>query len=89
MDRYAQIKEDGTLYYAPKTYILPDGRRITNFDRATPWLKKYGFKIVIDERPEHDYNTHYIQLDKYIEEDDCIRITYIVLEIPLMKEPTE
>lgn len=89
MDRYAQLKEDGALYYAPKTYILPDGRRIINFDRAIPWLKKYGFKLVKDERPVYNYETHYIEVDKYIEEEDCIRVVYVIKDAPIWEEPLE
>lgn len=82
MDKYAKLKEDNTLYYAPVNYKLEDGRIIANFNKSVKMMVRYGFKLVVEEMPEYNYNTHYIEINNCIEEDNCIRVIYIAVEIP-------
>lgn len=86
MNKYAQFINEKEIYYAPKNYRLPDGRLIVNFNRSVACMVKYGFKLVKDERPIYNYETHYITLDKYVEEGECIRITYKTIKIPIYEE---
>lgn len=76
MDKYAKLKEDNTLYYAPVNYKLEDGRIIANFNKSVKMMVRYGFKLVIEEIPEYDYRTHYLGIGECIEEENSIRVIY-------------
>lgn len=87
---WGRIK-DGILEYAPRTFKLEDGtgRTITNFFNSEKWMLKYGFKPIKDEQPNYDIETQYLVVDGHIEEDDCIRVVYIIKDAPIWEEPSE
>jgi hypothetical protein len=82
---YAKL-ENGKLSYAPLNFKTPTGSLIVNFNKSARMMEQYGFKQVIDEKPNYNAETHCAILRCYEETGDTIAIKYEVLEIP--KEET-
>lgn len=72
---------NGALQYAPNNYTTSTGSLILNFNKSISAMRSHGFKELIDIRPSYNPETHYISIDKYIENDESIMINYIVNEI--------
>ncbi|WP_294402664.1 hypothetical protein [uncultured Clostridium sp.] len=77
--KYARLK-NGQLEYATKNWRTDDGKLIVNFTKSPAFMLRYGFKEVIDEIPEYNYETHYITFKEYIEEATIIKVTYDIVE---------
>lgn len=78
----------GKLTYPPKNYKLDDGRLIINFNKNEKLIKQYGYKEIIDVKPDYDEASQYIRVANYTEDDNAITINYEVVDIPV-SEPTE
>ena len=84
---YAKL-ENGQLTYAPKNYKTPT-HLILNFDKNTELMERYGFKEVVDIKPECNSATQYLSVDGYTENENAIVINYAIHEIELIpQEPT-
>lgn len=75
------------LTYAPKNFNTGDNL-ILNFNKNMNLMKKYGFKEVVDVKPNFDSSTHYLTVDNYIENEDNIIINYKLNEIVIDNTPT-
>ena len=82
---YAKL-ENNKLVYAPRNF--KDENIILNFNKNTSLMKQYGFKEVIDIKPEYDNTTHYISVSGYVENENNIIINYVVNVIEENQEPT-
>lgn len=82
---YGKI-ENGKLIYAPKDYILDDGRVINNFNNSTFFMKMFGFKLVIDNPPEVGEN-QYCVVSGYEDNGENITIKYEIKEMEEVPEP--
>lgn len=71
---------DNQLQYAPKNYKV-GGNLILNFNLNEELMKEYGFKEVIDSKPEYDDSTHCVIIGSYSEDDNAISINYVVKEL--------
>lgn len=87
---WGRIK-DGVLEYAPRNFKLEDGtgRTIANFFNSEKWMLKYGFKPILDEQPSYNLETQYLRVEGHVEEEDCIRVVYIIEDVPVYEEPLE
>lgn len=83
---YAKLIKN-KLQYAPKNYKTNDVL-ILNFNKNIELMKKYGFKEVIDIKPEYDSSTHYLSIDGYSEDETTITINYKINEIFVDTTPT-
>ena len=79
---------NGSLQYAPSNYKTDNGQIIVNFNKNEDIMKQYGFKEVVDVRPDYDKASQYIRVTNYTEDDNAITINYEVVDIPA-SEPTE
>ncbi|WP_370773358.1 hypothetical protein [Clostridium sp.] len=77
---YARLS-NGVLEYAPLNYVMPSGGLIVNFNKNIALMKNYGFKEVIDEKPNCDKSSEYLAIDGYSETKDTITINYSVKQI--------
>lgn len=71
---------NGYLFYAPKNYKTVSGQIITNFNENEELMKKYGFKKIIDEKPEHDRFLQEAKVVSYEETEDTIIRKYIIVD---------
>lgn len=71
---------NGYLYYAPKNYRTVSGEIITNFNENEELMKQYGFKKIIDEKPEHDRFLQKVKVVSYEETEDTIIRKYIIVD---------
>lgn len=84
---YAKL-ENGQLTCAPKNYKTPT-HLILNFDKNVELMEQYGFKQVVEVRPDYDYETQYLYEDNYTEEETHIYVNYVVKDIEsIRQEPT-
>jgi len=83
---YAKL-QNNKLTYAPKNYNTGENL-ILNFNKNTILMEQYGFKEVVDIKPEYDSSTHYLSVDGYTENEDGIVINYTVNEIEISNEQT-
>lgn len=81
---YAKL-ENNKLIYVPKDYNTGD-YLIINFNKNEELMKQYGFKEVIDIKPEYDNNTQYLSVKDYTEKEDSIIINYKINEIEYQKQ---
>lgn len=81
--------KNGVLQYAPKNYISPNGNIIVNFDKNEELLRKYGYKRIINEKPDYNKETEYIIVSGYEETEDSIIINYEIKEIVITKSIEE
>lgn len=84
---YAKL-ENGQLTYVPKNYKTPT-HLILNFNKNVKLMEQYGFKEVVEVRPDYDYETQYLYEDNYTEDETHIYVNYVVKDIePIHQEPT-
>ena len=84
---YAKL-ENNKLTYAPKNYKTPT-HLILNFDKNVKLMGQYGFKQVVDIKPEYDSMTQYLSVDGYTEDENAIVTNYTIHDIELTpREPT-
>lgn len=76
---YAKL-ENEQLTYAPKNYKTPT-HLILNFDKNIELMEQYGFKEVVEVRPDYDYETQYLYEDNYTEDETRIYVNYVVKDI--------
>ncbi|MGL5646708.1 MAG: hypothetical protein ACRDDY_02560 [Clostridium sp.] len=89
MNKFAKLINN-KLEYAPNTYVRPsDGRVIANFDKSEFFMRQEGFKEVLDVKPNYDYDTQYIYVSGYIENETSIVVNYTVGEIEKPQESLE
>lgn len=79
---------NGVLRYAPSNYKTDNGQIIVNFNKNEDIMKQYGFKEVVDVRPDYDKDYQYIRVANYTEDDNAITINYEVVDMTV-SEPTE
>ena len=77
---YARLS-NGVLEYAPLNYVMPSGGLIVNFNKNIALMKNYGFKEVIDEKPNCDKSSEYLAIDGYSETKDTITINYSIKQL--------
>ena len=82
---YAKLN-NGVLEYAPQNYKLNDGRTIVGFDKSVALMTRYGFKEVIDEKPNYNQETEYLIITGYTEQDATITIVYAVKQMDLVEQ---
>lgn len=75
--------ENGVLEYAPSEYVDYEGNVIKDFNKSISLMRQYGYKPVVDIKPNYMYETQYCEFIGY---DDGYYIShkYEVKEI----EPT-
>lgn len=83
---YAKLKNNN-LTYAQKNFDT-GVNLILNFNKNVELMKQYGFKEVIDNKPDYDSSTQYLSVDGYVENEDNIVINYKINEIEINNEPT-
>lgn len=86
MKRFAKLV-NGVLYYAPDNYTLEDGRIISGFNKSETLMRRYGFKEVIDIKPDYNTDTHYATINGYSEKEDTITINYDIAILPSEEDP--
>lgn len=77
---------DGVLEKAPNTYTLEDGTIIINFDQEPTYLKREGFKKVVEGFIDYDHNTQELVFDKYVEDENFITIQYKAIKKEILAE---
>lgn len=70
---------NGRLQYAPRNYSTDNGQLIINFNKNEELMKQYGYKEVIDIRPDYDEKTQHIKVLSYTDED-VITVNYEVVD---------
>lgn len=83
---YAKLNNN-RLIYAPRNYDTGDNL-ILNFDLNVKLMRQYGFKEVIDTKPEYDNATQYIVVGSYSEDDDTISINYVIKDLVIDETPS-
>lgn len=73
---------NGRLQYAPRNYRTDNGQLIINFNKNEELMKQYGYKEVIDIRPDYNEKTQYIRILDY-DDGEVITINYGIVD----KEP--
>ena len=79
------ILKNGVLQYAPKNYKNSNGNIIVNFNKNEELLRNYGYKIIINEKPNFNKETEYLAIIGYEEKEDSIIINYEIKEIVYTK----
>ena len=82
---YAKLN-NGVLEYAPQNYKLSDGRTIVGFDKSVALMTRYGFKEVIDEKPNYNQETEYLIITGYTEQETTITIVYAIKQMDLVEQ---
>ena len=70
---------NGRLQYAPRNYSTDNGQLIINFNKNEELMKQYGYKEVIDIRPDYDEKIQHIKILSYTDED-VITVNYEVVD---------
>lgn len=83
---YAKLIKD-KLNYAPRNYNTGENL-ILNFNKNIQLMNQYGYKEVIDIKPNYDNSTHYLSVENYTENDENIVVNYKLNEIVANNEPT-
>ena len=83
---YAKLKNNN-LTYAQKNFDT-GANLILNFNKNIELMKKYGFKEVIDIKPDYDSSTQYLSVEGYVENENNIVINYTINEIEINHDPT-
>lgn len=83
---YAKLTNN-QLQYAPKNYHTGDSL-ILNFDLNVKLMKQYGFKEVIDTKPEYDNTTQEVVVGSYSEDDNTISVNYVIKDLAIDETPT-
>lgn len=74
---------NGRLQYAPRNYSTDNGQLIINFNKNEELMKQYGYKEVIDIRPDYNEKTQHIKVLSYTDED-VITVNYEVVDNPVV-----
>lgn len=82
---YAKLN-NGVLEYAPINYTLSDGRVIVNFNKSEVLMKKYGFKLVVDEKPIFNQDTEYLVITGYNEQETTITVLYTIKQMDMIEQ---
>ena len=82
---YAKLN-NGALEYAPQNYKLNDGRTIVGFNKSIALMTRYGFKEVIDEKPNYNQETEYLVITGYTEQETTITIVYSIKQMDLVEQ---
>lgn len=82
---YAKLN-NGILEYAPINYTLSDGRVIVNFNKSEVLMKRYGFKLVVDEKPTFNVGTEYLVITGYNEQDATITVLYAIKQMDMIEQ---
>ena len=82
---YAKLN-NGVLEYAPQNYKLNDGRTIVGFNKSVALMTRYGFKEVIDEKPNYNQETEYLVITGYTEQETTITIVYSIKQMDLVEQ---
>lgn len=82
---YAKLL-NGVLEYAPVNYTLSDGRAIVNFNKNEVLMKKYGFKLVVDEKPIYNQDTEYLVITGYNEQETTVTVLYTIKQMELVDQ---
>ena len=82
---YAKLN-NGVLEYAPQNYKLNDGRTIVGFNKSIALMTRYGFKEVIDEKPNYNQETEYLVITGYTEQETTITIVYSIKQMDLVEQ---
>ena len=77
---YARLS-NGVLEYAPLNYVMPSGGLIVNFNKNIALMKSYGFKEIVDVKPDCDKSSEYLAIDGYSETKDTITINYSIKQL--------
>lgn len=77
---YAKLN-NGILEYAPMNYTMPSGGLIVNFNKNIALMKSYGFKEIVDVKPDCDKSSEYLAIDGYSETKDTITINYSIKQL--------
>lgn len=80
---------NGEIQYAPKDYILGNGKILFNFDSDVALLKKYKYKLIEDEKPDYNKNTQFLVIDSCVENDNTIIINYAIKDNDIPKTSEE
>lgn len=82
MYAYIENKEVSRTGNLPKTWTKKDGTTVSNFHLLPEdEVKEEGWLPLVEDKPEFDPDTHYLQLSGYdIKEDEVIR-RYDVIEL--------
>lgn len=83
---YAKLVNN-RLQYAPKNYNTGESL-ILNFDLNVKLMRQYGFKEVIDNKPEYDNSIQYLVLGSYSEDENSISVNYAVKDLVIDNTPT-
>ena len=70
---------NGRLQYAPRNYSTDNGQLIINFNKNEELMKQYGYKEVIDIRPDYDEKIQHIKVLSYTDED-VITVNYEIVD---------
>ena len=70
---------NGRLQYAPRNYSADNGQLIINFNKNEELMKQYGYKEVIDIRPDYDEKTQHIKVLSYTD-GDVITVNYEIVD---------
>ena len=82
---YAKII-NGVLEYAPNNYKLNDGRVIVGFNKSVALMTRYGYKEVVDEKPDYDPNKEYLVMSDYAEQEKAITIIYSIKQMDMIEQ---
>ena len=82
---YAKLNQ-GVLEYAPLNYTLSDGRVIVNFNKSEVLMKRYGFKLVVDEKPAFNQDTEYLVITGYNEQETTITVIYATKQMDMIEQ---
>lgn len=73
---------NGTFCKAPNTFKTDNGQMITNFNIAEDLMVAYGFKPVIENKPEYNVSTQYLEMSSFEETETNITLNYDVIDKP-------
>lgn len=76
---------DNEILHAPSEYLDYEGNIITDFNKSISLMKQYGFKPVVDIKPNYNFDTQYCEFIGYEDNGTYIVHKYEVKEI----EPTK
>ncbi len=79
------ILVDGQLIYAKK-YFVDNKQIIVNFDTNKEMLNEYGFKPVVDEKPEYNQEEEYLHITGYTETQNSITVNYEIKPVAKTRE---
>jgi len=76
---------DGQLEIAPEV-MYNEGEIIVNFNKNELLMKEYGFKLLVEDKPEYDERYQTLNVDRFEEQEDKIIAKYVVVDNDLDEE---